>query len=141
MDASKILTVVCTLLLLVCLIISILSLTTLKRAIRKSEIQQSTEVSLQAPHDCMTGGTPQSSDQDSSVAPEDTPTQTTAPAESFCLKESNGRIGVFTSDGYLVRFLDVSVDELPSADREALRVGITVGSWRELMAVIQDYTT
>lgn len=57
----------------------------------------------------------------------------------FCVRETRGKIGIFTSEGYLVRMLDVDVSTLPEADRSALASGIAVTSWDELIALIQDY--
>lgn len=57
----------------------------------------------------------------------------------FCVRETRGKIGIFTSEGYLVRMLDVDVSTLPEADRSALAEGIAVTSWGELIALIQDY--
>lgn len=57
----------------------------------------------------------------------------------FYLREANGKIGIFTDQGYLVRTLAVDVATLPEADRSALSEGICVTSWRELIALIEDY--
>lgn len=68
--------------------------------------------------------------------------QTPAPKPSeqgFFLQTYNGRIGVFTGEGYLMRTLDVDIRTLPSADRAALENGIRVGSWKELVSRIEDF--
>jgi hypothetical protein len=141
MDPSKILALVCAVLLLICLLLSITSLSALRSVQKENERQTARANELIGElRDCAAKITAKNDAEEDSPT-QDTQVQVTAPAESFCVKDTNGRIGVFTSDGYLVRFLDVSVDALPPADREALRVGITVGSWRELMSVIQDYTS
>ena len=57
----------------------------------------------------------------------------------FCLRESGGRIGVYTDEGYLIRTLEVNVATLPESDRERLSVGIAVNSWRELISLIEDF--
>jgi len=49
------------------------------------------------------------------------------------------KIAIYTSDGYLVKTLDLVVDTLPEADQSALREGISVSSWREVLALIQDF--
>jgi len=141
MDASKILTAVCALILLVCLVFSITSLTALRNAVDESAaLKESTDDLIEELRACVANIYAEQKESDSLPTMKDPSAPTTVPTESFCLKESNGKIAVFTSDGYLVRFLDVSLDTLPPADREALSVGITVGSWRELISLIQDYT-
>ncbi|MBR3893736.1 MAG: hypothetical protein IKJ35_01165 [Clostridia bacterium] len=141
MDASKILTAICALILLVCLVFSITSLTALRNAVDESAaLKESTDALVEELRACLANINTEQPDSDSLPTMGDSSAQTPPPTEAFCLKEANGKIGVFTSDGYLVRLLEVSVDSLPPADREALSVGITVGSWRELMSLIQDYT-
>ena len=59
--------------------------------------------------------------------------------ERFLIREVNEKIGVYTEEGYLIRTLPVNVQTLPESDRIALQTGIEVNSWRELIALIQDY--
>ncbi len=70
--------------------------------------------------------------------PDDTPTDILV--QNFCVRETGGRIAIYTGDGYLVRYLDVEVSLLPTEDQEALKKGITLSSWKELLALIEDYT-
>ena len=60
--------------------------------------------------------------------------------QEFCVRESNGTVAVYTGDGYFVRYLDVEVALLPKEDQEALKKGILLSSWKELLALIEDYT-
>ena len=57
----------------------------------------------------------------------------------FCVRETNGKIGIYTEEGYLIRTLNVNVATLPAIDREKLSDGIAVNSWRELISLIEDY--
>ena len=59
--------------------------------------------------------------------------------DRLCIRESDGKIGVYTEDGFLIRTIDISIQTLPEADREALSQGITVNSWRELISLIEDF--
>ena len=59
--------------------------------------------------------------------------------DRLCIRASDGKIGVYTEDGFLIRTIDVSIDTLPESDREALKTGITINSWRELIALIEDF--
>ena len=55
------------------------------------------------------------------------------------IREAGGRIGVFSDEGYLIRTVDVDVATLSPSDQKALREGIYVTSWKEFLALIQDY--
>ncbi len=72
------------------------------------------------------------------TSPDDTPTDILV--QTFCVREANGRIAVYTGDGYFVRYLDIEISLLPSEDQEALKRGITLSSWKELLALIEDYS-
>ena len=69
----------------------------------------------------------------------DANTETGVLFERLCIREADGKIGVFTEDGFLIRTIDVIIQTLPEADREALSQGITVNSWRELISLIEDF--
>ena len=74
------------------------------------------------------------------AAPVDPPTDTTAePDRIFVFRAHEGRIGIFTAEGYLIRTLDVDVCTLPSVDRDTLENdGMTVHSREEMDALIED---
>ena len=61
--------------------------------------------------------------------------------ESYILKEYMEKIGIFSSDGTLIKTLDVYIKTLPEADRRLLREGIEVSGKQELNAIIEDYTS
>lgn len=136
MDVSRIISVMCVFLLSICLILSITALTVLRNTVDESaqaclEVQSFLE-SLEA--DEMKETEPQS---------EETQVDNSLPVDvltnQFCLREVNGKVAIYTADGYLVRQLDISVELLPQADREALKEGICVSSWKEILALIQDF--
>ena len=60
--------------------------------------------------------------------------------DKLLVREINGYVGVYSTDGYLIRLLDVRVDSLPKREREALAAGIEVASWEALEALLLDYT-
>ncbi|MBQ9761296.1 MAG: hypothetical protein IJW16_08115 [Clostridia bacterium] len=74
--------------------------------------------------------------------PESTPPSTDVEAdvlfESICIRSKDEKIAIYTSDGILLRTLDINVSTLPTSDQQALERGITVNSWRELFALIED---
>ena len=63
-----------------------------------------------------------------------------SPAVLYTVREHEGKIGVWNSDGKLRMIIDVSVSSLPDADRDELSGGFTVSSEEELMALVEDYS-
>lgn len=60
----------------------------------------------------------------------------------YKLQECGGKIGIYdATSGLLLDFVDVLVETLPKQDRLALRRGITLYSFSELAAVIEDFST
>ena len=58
----------------------------------------------------------------------------------YTVGEQNGMVAVFSgSDGRLIELTDYPVAALPSADREALSIGIPVDSDEELAMLMEDY--
>ena len=66
----------------------------------------------------------------------DTETQKT----EYLIKSHEGKIGIFTENGTLIRIIDVYIKTLPKADRRLLEKGFTVTDEAELRAILQDYT-
>ena len=60
--------------------------------------------------------------------------------EKWTVKEYNGKIAVFDSNGILTETIDTYIKTLPKADRELLREGIEVESKKELYDIIEAYT-
>ena len=136
MDFSRIALLLCVLLLAVCLVFSISALMVLRNAVSETDQMR---MEAQEMLDDFGGYL---KDQELNAGEEET--APTVPVDvlydTFCIRESGGKIAVYTADGYLVRLFDVPVDTLPEADRKALQEGISVSSWKELLALIQDYT-
>lgn len=61
-------------------------------------------------------------------------------AVGWMVREHNGKIGIFTLDGTLIKELDTYIKTLPEADRRLLGEGICVRSKAELNSLIEDYT-
>lgn len=58
---------------------------------------------------------------------------------TFVFRAYEGKIGIFTAEGYLIRTLDTDIRLLPAVDREALENdGIRVMSRKEMDALIED---
>lgn len=138
MDTSRIFSLISAFLLLITLTLSITTLVVLRNAIAESEEVLGAAEDLIGELDMAVGALKEESIY--------TSTDTVDPSvdadvlyQRFCMKETNGKIGVYTEDGYLVRIIDVNVTLLPKKERTALQEGITVNSWRELAELIQDY--
>ena len=72
--------------------------------------------------------------------PPENAVETAAEPELSCvLRVKDGKIGIFTPDGYLMRVLDVDIRILPESDLAALEEGITVTSRAELLERIEDF--
>ncbi len=136
MDISRIISVMCVFLLAVCLILSITALTVLRNT-----VDESTRACMEVQ------GFLESLEENQSVNEEPPETEVEVDnsipvdvlSDRFCMREINGKIAIYTSDGYLVRLLDISVETLPHADQQALQQGIEVSSWKEILALIQDF--
>lgn len=57
----------------------------------------------------------------------------------YTVKETEGRIGIFSSDGSLIMLLPVIVEFLPETDRRLLSDGIDLYDDASLASLIEDY--
>ena len=64
----------------------------------------------------------------------------TSQDETYTVKEYFGRIGIFKSDGALMRVLEVYVKTLPEADKRLLGEGFEIVGKKQLNSIIEDYT-
>ena len=139
MDTSKILIILCCFVLIVCLTLCISTLVVLRNAIDEhGTVQKNAQTLVDSLDECVAELNEAITKEDSISASVNT--ESTAEL-TFLLRETEGKIGVYASNGELLKILDVSLEELPQSDREALSAGISVKSWRELISLIQDYTS
>lgn len=138
MDATRAFSILCALLLLVTLTLSITTLVVLRNAVAESEAALQAAGGLIEKLDVAVGVLKEDSIF-TSTDEEEPSTEADVLYQKFSMRETNGKIGVYTEDGFLVRIIDVNVNLLPQSERDALREGITVNSWRELAALIQDF--
>ena len=140
MDLSRIISISCVFLLAICLILCICVTIFLRSTVKEStsacmEVQSLLE-RVNEQIEFSQQESVQETDQDKAV-------DNSVPADvlyhQFCMRESNGKIAIYTTDGYLVKTLEFPVSTLPEADQNALREGICVSSWREVLALIQDF--
>ena len=140
MDFSKIFAIISTFVLIVCLTLSITTLVVLRNA-----IDENSQMQLQAER--LLGDLNISVDKlDSAVNSElsldetgqaDLPTN--AKAETFSIREYNGKIAVYNADGTMIHWVDVNTALLPLEERKALTEGIEVQTWDALISCLQDY--
>ena len=116
----------------VCMLLTVLSFTILYQSSQRYKGAQALLDTLQASLE-------QAEDKNTEEIATDATVDADAVYDVFYLREVNGRIGIFTEQGYLVRMLTVDVTTLPKADRLALSDGICATSWRELISLIEDY--
>lgn len=139
MDMSKIMTALCGFTLAVCLVLSVTTLTVLRNTIKEHDaVQQEAQCLVDDLNEYAKMLRQEESD-DASLPTSTVPSGTVTVSGAITVRESGGKIGIYTEEGYLIRLLDVSVESLPSADREALKKGIRVESWKELLSLIEDY--
>lgn len=81
------------------------------------------------------------------TTPEETPAEDEAEPEpanaepdfSCVLRLCNGKIGIFTDEGYAIRFLETDARTLPPADVAALEEGVPIRSRAELLERMEDF--
>lgn len=142
MDISKLLTLLCAILLMITLLLSVTSVFMLKEIsqwnagsyVKNEDENDSTEVTDNA----------ESNEEETPVNGTENEDTSSIDADilynQFYIREVNGKIGIFCNEGQqLIRTLNVNVATLPQSDREKLKKGIRVNSWNELVLLIQDY--
>lgn len=138
MDTTKLFTILCAFLLLICLILSITSLIIIGHVLNETDAWQERAAVLVDTIDRRIAQFGNGND-----LPASTETEPDVEADilynRFTLKETNGKVGVYSEEGYLIRTFNIKVTTLPREARDALSKGITFNSWRELIALIEDY--
>ena len=61
-----------------------------------------------------------------------------AAADGYVLRGSDGRVGIYNTDGELLKMTDIELGSLPSADRESLLQGIFTNNKQELAQLLED---
>ena len=142
MDISKFFAIIGSFLLIVCLTLSITTLVVLRNAIDENEQMQGNAAQLidQLNASVNRFDTTVNADvTDSEDTLEDLPTN--AKTEQFWVREYNGKIAVYNTEGNMIHWADTNVSLLPAKDREALAAGIEVESMERLIALLEDYTS
>lgn len=138
MDSAKLLMILCCFILIVCLTLCISTLTVLRNAVDEHDTIQNTARDLVNQLDVCIDVMKEMNNEENSLQTSTGNNQETG--FNLCIREENGTIGIFDSDGTLLKRLDISPESLPQSDRELLKKGISVSSWQELISLLQDYT-
>lgn len=137
MDTSKALTLLTALILAVCLVLSITALVSLRHAVDESAQLHEEVIRLRDELEGCIEVWKESPSEDDSL-----PTVgATTPQPIYSMLAVPDGIAVYAEDGALVRLLDVNIEHLPAADREALQNGIQIQGWKAVLSWIADYTT
>ncbi|MBO7273417.1 MAG: hypothetical protein J6V22_01035 [Clostridia bacterium] len=138
MDITKIFAVLCGFLLIICLTLSITCLVVMRNAVAETSFWQERAESLVNELDnCVEAMKNIETDDLPVLAPGDDEANTND--RRYCLRSTNQSLGVYDSDGYLIKQLDISASIFPIAERERLAVGIWVDSWAEMQQLVQNY--
>jgi hypothetical protein len=70
------------------------------------------------------------------LAPDETQKEDAA---RYCLRLDGDSLGVYDSEGYLIKSTQIRAALLPAKERERLASGIWVDSWNEAGLLLQDY--
>lgn len=136
MNWTRLILILCVFLLCACLVFAITALTVLRNAVAetgqvRSEAQSMLDDMEEALLASRTAGT------DAPAA--DDAQQVGVLYDQFCVREAGGQVAVYTASGELVRLTDIPVSALPQTDRDALRDGIRFTSWKEVLALLEDF--
>lgn len=141
MDHTRLMTILCAFLLLVCLVIAVIALTVMRNAVDESQaLRARAQNLLEELGDSVEAMNALEERYAESVFLPTGESEEESADGGFTVRAEGGRIGVYTSEGKLIRILDIDLSALPRADRERLEKGIIVASLYELLALVQDYT-
>ena len=140
MDISKLFSILSAFLLLICMTFSITALVVLRNTVNETDVWLDAAGKLLAD---LNASVERLKDYDPSISvsadADKEETDVDILYHRFTIRETGGKIGVYTPEGYLIRTIEIDVSTLPRTEREALIAGITVDSWKELFERIQDY--
>ena len=140
MDTSKLFSILSAFLLLICMTFSITALVVLRNTVDETDIRLDTAGALLRD---LNTSIEELKEYGPSISASADAEKDEVDADilyhRFTIRETDGKIGIYSADGYLIRVIETDISTLPRAEREALIAGITVDSWKELFERIQDY--
>ncbi len=137
MDMGKIFALLCALLLAVCLVLAVTTLTVLRNAVAENKAMQEEAAILM---NVLSGSVDKLEDSiEVSIQKPQEPTDTTDQKDIYIVKSINGRICVCNEEGTVIYCTDLSLALLPDSDRELLEKGIRVEGLEGLVQLMNDY--
>ena len=138
MDITKIFAVLCGFLLIICLTLSITCLVVLRNAVDETSVWQNQAESLvEELGGCVQAMKEFDNDDLPVIAPENNTNNENK--IRYCLRLEGDHLGIYDTDGYLLKTWQTTPILLPEKEREKLTAGIWVESWFEMQKLIQDY--
>jgi len=138
MDITKIFTILCGFLLIVCLTLSITCLVVMRNAVDETSAWQGrAETLVDELGGCVAAMKETEKEDIPVLAPNEDESQ--EPQTRYCLRLDGEYLGIYDARGYLVKQLKTSAILLPAKEREKLRAGIWTASWGEMQLLVQDY--
>ena len=137
MEISKIFTLLCAFLLVICLVLSITALMVMRNAVAEADAWEERAAALITDLDACIQNF--KSEQDQAVLAPITPDDSETSESGFFLRAEGETVGVFTTEGYRVCECDVLLSTLPPQERARLEKGIYAKTWVDAMRLMQDY--
>lgn len=140
MNITRWILILCVCLLCVCLVFAVTALTALRNAVTETgqvrEDARSMLEDLEELGDAL---------REVQIPEEETTKEDAQQAgvlyDRFKVQARGGLVAVYTTSGELVQLTDITVATLPKTDRDALRDGILLNSWKEVLALIEDLSS
>ncbi|MBR2721933.1 MAG: hypothetical protein IKB75_04055 [Clostridia bacterium] len=139
MDVPKILIALCGLILLICLTLSITTLSSLRNAIAENGLIVEEAEELIDQLDGYVDVFSQAAKDEADLENADILVDATQKESQFMIKEINGKIAIYTAQGQFLFESDTHVSTLPAKEREEIRQGILCSTLEELLLRMQDY--
>lgn len=138
MDVTKIFTVLCGFLLIVCLVLSITCLVVMRNAVEETSVWQGrAEALVNELNGCVQAMKGMEADDVPVIAPDSNENE--AEKKRYCLRLEGEVLAIYDADGYLIKRSETNASLLPKTEQEKLTAGIWAESWAAAGRLLQDY--
>ena len=138
MDITKIFTILCGFLLIICLTLSITCLVVMRNAVDETSFWQGRAEALVNELDGCVAAMKELENEDLPVLAPETDESNETPRR-YCLRLDGDILGVYDADGFLIEQLKTQSSLLPPSERQKLSSGIWVENWKDLQKLVQNY--